>query len=188
MIVLLPFGRGGGGTEILKIEITPTLLKVPSNAKPQPLKIEFGEQLSSGEISVQAAKIPHRFEVEAVLSADGQEVARGICDCLLEETQKVVLQPNDKAGAEITGQPLTINFTADSYMRSRPADTVAVKFDLYRGAAQTDIDNAGFITKGAGVATLGGDLNYQLEQEKLPGDKKYELKFTVRLGRGERAD
>jgi hypothetical protein len=120
--------------------------------------------------------------------ADGQEIARGTCNCLLEEAREIVLQPIGKTDAEMARQSLKVNFTVEGYTRSRPADTVAIKFDLLRAAVETGGESAGFITKGAGVATLGNDLIYGLEQVNLSGDKKYELKFNVRLGNGEQAD
>src|SRR6185369_4496251 len=56
-IVLLPFGRNTNA-ETLKIEITPAML--PGLTNESNLKINLGKQLASGEIYVEAFKIPHR--------------------------------------------------------------------------------------------------------------------------------
>lgn len=180
-IVLLPFGRGAA--ETLKIEITPTLLSASTDETP--LKINIGKQLSSGEIFVEAAKIPHRFETEVVLLADGQEVARAVADSLLEEAGEIILQPDAKAEKEITEKPLTVKLSVDKYTRSRPSDSVAISFNVYR-ARDNQIET--IIPKAAGAAPLGGELRYVLEENYFSGGKKYELKFKVRLAKGERAD
>lgn len=181
-IVLLPFGRGSGA-ETLKIEITPTLLQSASGAA-EPLKINFVKQLQSGEIAVEASKIPHRFEVEAILLADGREIARGAAENLLEEPQAIVLQPHDEAKIP----PLTVKLSVDKYTRSRPSDRVSINFDFYRANEQSADKKETLITKGAGVASLGGAIGYRLDESFLSDGRKYELKFKIRLATGERAD
>ncbi|MGI8640472.1 MAG: hypothetical protein ACR2MG_11085 [Pyrinomonadaceae bacterium] len=180
-VVLLPFGRNGGA-DTLKIEITPTLFSVSrTDEESQKLKINFDKQIPSGEIFVQASKIPHEFEVEAVLLADGQEIARGAADCLLEEEREIILQPNPKA--KITDQIFKAKLTIDKFSRSRPKDFAEINFGLYRqsgGEIQTAVSN------GAGMLTLGDELVYQLDEIDSTVARKYELKFKIGLKENEK--
>lgn len=174
-IVLLPFGRNGGA-ETLKIEITPSLFSVPkTDEESQKLKINFDKQIPSGEIYIEVSKIPHRFEVEAVLSADGQEIAKGSADCLLEEEKNIVLQSLDKS----ENQYYTAKLTIDKFSRNRPKDLVGINFGFYR--SQTENQLQPIISNGAGISELDDELVYRLDGGNLPDDKKYKLKFKVRL-------
>lgn len=175
-VVLLPFGRNGGTAETLKIEITPALVFV-SNADAsaaRQLKINFDKQIPSGEVYIEASKTPHRFAVEAVLTADGQPIARGGCaECLLEEAKEIVLQP--VADSVLGDQPFAANLTINKYTRNRPTDSVGINFDFYRVAGESpDKSKTEVITGGAGIGSLGGDyLAYPLKDINLPGDKSY---------------
>lgn len=183
-IVLLPFGRNPNA-ETLKIEITPMMLLDAANDSN--LKIDLGKQLASGEIYVEAFKIPHRFETEAVLLSDGQEVARGMAENLIEEPGEIVLQPDAKAGAEISARPLKINLTVKDYKRNRPADMVTLNFNAFRNALENDQKEI-VIPEAAGMGTLGGELSYQLDEKYFSDGKKYELKLKVRLSKDEQVD
>jgi hypothetical protein len=186
-IVLLPFGRNGG-EENLKIEITPTLLSDVSANLADKLKINIDKPLQSGELFVEASKIPHNFEVEAVLLSDGQEIARGMKKVLFEEEEEIVLMPNEKAGAEISDKVLTTKFTVSKFTRSRPQDLVSFYYKVYRGQGSSNDQSQTRILEGAGVMELGSQSIYQLDKTQLPGDKKYELKFNVRLAEVERSE
>lgn len=193
-IVLLPFGRnGGGGGETLKIEITPTLLPDSNNAD-KSLKINLGKQIPSGELAVEAFKIPHRFEVEAALLADGQVVALGTSECLLQEEKEIRLLPSGKAGESgIINEPYVAKLTVDKFSRSRPQDFIGINFSFYRMKSQSAAGGVGggagesepVISNGAGITTLGSEIIYRLDGGNLPKEKNYELRFKVRLGAGE---
>src|SRR5262249_9080808 len=94
-IVLLPFGRNTDN-ETLKIEITPTVL-ASTGPVIDDLKINFEKQLTSGEINIEAFKVPHRFVIDAVLSADGHEIAKSSAPALLEEETNIALETTDKS-------------------------------------------------------------------------------------------
>lgn len=184
-VVLLPFGRGGA--ETLKIEITPTLLSVSkTDESSRQLKINFDKQIPSGEIFIEASKTPHHFEVEAVLTADGQTIARGSADCWLEEEKEIVLLPI--SDSEFGNQPFIANLTVNKFTRTRPADLVDISFNFYHANKQSNGENRAMISTGAGVSSLGGNLTYSLKDKNLPGDKNYELKFKIRLADAERTD
>lgn len=181
-IVLLPFGRNGAA-ETLKIEITPTLLSVDKTAEDrQKLTINFDKQIPSGEIFIEASKIPHRFQVEAILLADGKLMARGESECLLEEEQNIVLQPVDKSDE----QTFTARVTIDKFSRNRPQDLAGINFAFYRNIAQSENQSQPLISNGSGVGALNDAIGYLLNSGKLPGNKKYELKFRIRLAAEEK--
>ena len=190
MVVLLPFGRGGGERR-LKIEITPTLsqqsARLPSG-KTRPLEINILKPSPGGVISIQAAKIPHRFSVEATLVEDGREVARSTSAFLLEEPHELILRPTEGAGAEVVNNPLAVNLEINQYTRSRPVDLATIGFDLYRtDQAGAHLEAIGL--KWAGVGEIGSNLAYDLSNIYLKGSgKKYELRFKINLAQGERAD
>ena len=174
-IVLLPFGRNGGA-ETLKIEITPALLSVPKKSdEAQKLTINFDKPIPSGEINVEAFKIPHHFTVEAVLLADGRAIAKGNAQCLLEEEKEIALKSLDK----LENQNFAAKLTIDKFSRNRPTDLVGINFDFYRAEPENQIQQ--IISGGAGIGLLGGDLSYPLKNMNLPGNKNYELKFNIRL-------
>jgi hypothetical protein len=190
MVVLLPFGQGGGENS-LKIEITPMIsqqaARLPSG-KARPLEINILRPSPGGVIGIQAAKIPHRFSVEATLLEDGREVARGNKDLLLKDPGEVILRPTDQAGAEIINNPLAVNLAINDYKRSRPADLATIGFDLDM-ADQTGTRRETIGRKWAGVGELGSNLVYDLSKIYLKeSGKKYELRFRINLAQGEQVD
>ncbi|MCB1023026.1 MAG: hypothetical protein KDB79_01465 [Acidobacteria bacterium] len=175
-IVLLPFGRNGGG-ETLKIEIIPTLISSPEANKAAPIEIKFDKPLASSEIAIEAIKIPHYFDVEAVLLEDGKRIAAGNSECLLEEEQEIILHSTGQR--EI--QEFRTKFTVDKYTRGRPKDLIGIKFDLY-DARQT------LLLSAAGINVPDGEFVYRLENDQLPKNKKYELIFRIRNSKKENPD
>lgn len=170
-IVLLPFGRNGGD-ETLKIENTSKLLLVSKEEAEKPLKINFDKQIPGGEIYIGASKIPHHYEVEAILLANGEEIARGKSDCLYEEEKEIDLQTADN-------QSFTAKVTVNEFNRSRPNDLVGIDFKFLRL-------NLPILERGAGVGVLGEEFGYRPESENLPKDKNYELRFKIKLGADEK--
>lgn len=176
-VVLLPFGRGGDD-ESLKIEITPQPLPASNqHTNDEPLKINIVKPAPNGEITVEAFKIPHRFKVDAVLLADGREVARGVGDCLLEEPQEIILQTNERAAAEISQTPFVVKAEVDKFTRNPPSNLAGINFEIYKNEPAASGQKRAPVSRGSGVGVLGGDLNYRLNQ--MPGDKKYELLFRI---------
>jgi hypothetical protein len=187
-IVLLPFGRKEGDDRLL-IEITPAIsdqsIFLPTG-KARPLEIKILKQSPGGEISVQAFKKPHNFEVEAALLENGVEVARGTSICLIEEPEKIALQPFSSAGRELLDNPLAVTLTIDGFERGRPADNAYLTFDVYPLDASGQSRREAVATKWGGVASIGSDLTYDLSPHYLSSSgKKYELRFRVRLAPGE---
>jgi len=183
-IVLLPFGRnsGGSGNETLKIEITPTLFADVSSAESSDaLKININKPLPSGEITVEAFKNPHRFQVEAIVLADGREIARGTSEVLFDEEQEIRLAPN--TAAKNSAQLLTAKFTVNKYTRNRPQDFVGIGYRIFQAHLENQAQTE--ILSGSGIAILGNDLRYQLNNNQLADDKKYELRFNVRAALSE---
>ncbi len=183
-VVLLPFGRGTA--ETLKIEIVPTLLTAPTTGESSPLTINFDQPLPSGEINIEAVKIPHKFSVEALLIADGQTVARSSrTDCLLEEEKEIELLPISNGDSAISNQSFRTKLTVNKFISSRPEDLVGINFDL----DHTANENQMIMRNGAGIGLLGGEMTFPLENTVLlPGGKKYELKFKIRFGADENAN
>lgn len=173
-VVLLPFGRGGAA-ETLKIEIKPTLFSVPkSDEDAQNLVINFDKKISSGEIYIAASKTPHHFQAEAVLLADGKEIAKGNANCLLEEEQEILLRSLDESENQNYRAKLTVN----RYSRNRPKDLVDFDFGFYRSQSESQVLP---IETGAGIGAIGDETAYQLDSKNLPDKRKYELKFRIRL-------
>lgn len=189
-IVLLPFGSSGGNE--LKIRITPSMTdnsaRLPSGEL-RPLEINILKQSVGGSINVEAFKRPHNFEVEATLFEDGREVASAIANCLLEEAQELMLLSNDKANADVVNNPLAVRFTVSEYLRSRPADEVAIRFDVSRIARERGDSREVVAMTWAGIAALGPNFKYDLGNLYLNSSgKKYEIRFSVKLAAGEEAD
>lgn len=189
-IVLLPFGSGSGSE--LKIEIAPSmtdnLARLPSGQL-RPLEINIIKQSPGGSINVEAFKRPHNFTVEAALIEDGREVATAAANCLLEEAQEFTLLPNDAASSDVMNNPLVVRFTASEYLRSRPADNVAIKFDLSRIARDRSDSREPMAMNWSGVTALGSSLKYDLSNFYLNSSgKSYEIRFSVKLARGEMAE
>jgi hypothetical protein len=193
-MVLLPFGREGGGGaaggDTLRIEITPVRSERAarlSSGKKRPLEIEITKPAPNGFISVEAFKVPHRFMVEAVLLEDGREVARGVSDNLLGEPTELALQPNAQASAEVQKSSPVVNLSIEQFLRSRPLDQVAVRFDIYRADPERKGGRQTLASKWAGIAELDSELPYDLNAGYQTG-RRYELKFRVRLASGEAAE
>jgi hypothetical protein len=190
-IVLVPFGSHGGSS-VLKIEIAPSWSSQTvreASGKLRPLQIDLGQTSLGGSISIQASHKPHRFAVDAVLYEDGQEVARGSSNSLLEEAEELTLRPNEKASAEVRDNPLAVNFRVDEYSRSRPVDEVVIGFDIFRVAEKENGRRAPVGLNWAGAGELGSALKYDLTRYYLSTNGHlYELRFTVKLGEGEVAD
>jgi hypothetical protein len=190
-VVLLPFGQGGG-TDKLKIEITPVLSERAArldSGKQRPLEIEIRRPAPNGFVGVEAFKVPHRFTVEALLLEDGVEVARGASNNLLEEAREFTLEPNARASAQVKQSPLVVNLSLEQFIRSRPADEVAVSFDIYRTSAGQASERQRIAYRWAGIQQLDSDMDYDLSGSYQPTTgRKYELRFRVRLAPGESAD
>jgi hypothetical protein len=187
-VVLLPFGRGGD--EQLKIEITPSVSAqttlLPSG-QPRPLEIKIAKESPGGSIEIKAMKVPHRFVADATLVKDGQEVARGTARCLLEEAQEIALQPTTQADADTQARPLVVRLSLDEYTRSRPADQVAISFDVFRVTTAGPREQVA--VNWAGIGSLGANLSYDLSSVNAPGtSSRYELRFQIRLADDEQSD
>lgn len=166
-VVLLPYGRNGGG-QTLKIEIEPERYDVSQNDKEAGrLFIDFQKELESGEISIEARKVPHRYDVEAVLLKDGKVVGQSTAEALLEETKAIKIVPNKTAPKELQGKIITASIAVDGYIGGRPRDLVSISFDV----SDEDGPNA----NGKGMQVLGGDLTYPLNKRM----KDYEIRFRV---------
>jgi hypothetical protein len=182
-IVLLPFGRDGGDHR-LKIEITPSWSEEASelqSGKLRPPTIKIPRPGPGDIVSVHASKTPHQFNVEASLLEDGREVARGVSNCLIEESQDVLLQPT--GGTSTALNSLVVNLTFSNYVRSRPTDEVELDFDLYRVGLQRREPIA---LKWAGIASLGSPVTYSLSGTSFGAGKNYQLVFKVSLAEGEK--
>ncbi|MBS1797995.1 MAG: hypothetical protein JSS81_29515 [Acidobacteria bacterium] len=174
-IVLLPFGRSDGA-ETLRIEITPEALAVPKEEADRPLSIAFDKPLPNGEITIAAAKIPHRYRIEAVLTENGAEIARGKADSLFEEETEIELRPVAGTAPEFADRPLLARVNVDQFIRSRPADLVGIDFGLFRKSTAGGAPEP-LIQKGAGINLLGGEFKYSVD--RLPADKNYEIRFRI---------
>ena len=176
-IILLPFGRGG--EDRLKIEITPAMTQEPvysPSGELRPLAINILKISQGGIVNIRASKIPHHYEAEARLLEDGREIARSAANLLFEEAHELLLQSDNQA--------IAVNLKINEYMRSRPADQIAINFDIHR------IDASGgrrepVALNWAGVARLGSDISYDLSERYA---KKYELRFNIKIAKGEIVD
>ena len=190
-IVLLPFGHKDAA-EKLKIEITPAASTQSHNlasGKPRPLEIDILKQSPNGEVSIQASKTPHNFEVEASLLEDGVEVARAVSPILIEEARDLVLQPNDRASREAADHPLVVSLTVDEYTRGRPAGSVGIRFNLLRSQAADPAQRQSLARRWAGIGMIDSELTYDLSSHYLKGNgRTYELRFKLKLAKNERAD
>lgn len=182
-MVLLPFGKGSG--ELLKIEITPSMSDRSvylASGEMQPPVINISDPGPGGVISIHALKIPHDFDVEAVLLEDGREVARGESRCLFEEAQEILLQPNDRANSDVASNPLAINLTIAGYERNGPRGEAAISFDVTRINKQENSAREPVVRNWAGIAGPGSAIDYDLSDHYLKSSgQKYELRFTVKL-------
>ncbi|HJQ68847.1 MAG TPA: hypothetical protein VKA70_07735 [Blastocatellia bacterium] len=186
-IVLLPFGRNGG--DKLKIEITPAMSERPvflASGEQAPLTIDILKQSPGGAVSIQASKIPHNFEVEAALTEDDREVARGAGVFLIEEAQELLLAPDSRASSRVADNPVAIKLLIDMYARTRPADQVGVSFDLAIVDARSGARREAIASSWAGIARLGGDMVYDISDYYLKSSgKRYKLRISIKPARGE---
>jgi len=187
-LVLLPFGSGSSGAQ-LKVLITPSMTGEPIrlfSGKLRPLTIDILEPSPAGVIGIRASRIPHNFEVEAMLIENDRVVARGTMNCLLEESREIRLEANELAGPEVVNNPLVVSLTIDGYERSRTADEASLTFDVSK---QHNSERVPVALSWAGIAEVGSTLSYDLSDHYLQvNDKKYELRFRIKLAAGESAD
>jgi hypothetical protein len=182
-IVLLPFGRQSE-EEQLRVQIVPvrsrTTTVLPSG-KRRPLEITILKQAPGGQINIFASKIPHRFEVEAVLLEDGKPVAQTKVPALLKEKSELLLDVSGP-GSSIR-LPIRVSLTLDGYIRSRPADSATINFNVDKLGPGGDEAVA---RNWAGVCDIGSPLTYELTRHYggEPG-RKYELQFNLKLAPGE---
>jgi hypothetical protein len=190
-IVLLPFGSAGSGQQ-LKVLITPSMTGEPARLPSgmlRALTIDIVEPSQGGVIGIRASKIPHNFEVEAMLVENGRVVAHGTRNCPLEDVREIPLQPDEHASPEVIENPLVVNLTIDGYERSRPSDEASLSFDAHRISRQNDDERQPVALRWAGIAGLGSAINYDLSDHYLKAtEKKYELRFRIKLAAGESAD
>lgn len=181
-VVLLPFGKGSG--ELLKVEVIPSISDQPVYlaGEMQPPVIDISEPSPGGMIGIHAFKIPHQFDVEAVLLEDGREVARGESPCLIEEEQEILLQPNARANPDVLNNPLAINMTIAGYQRNGPLGEAAISFDVYH-TNKRESSGSQFVARNwTGIGVVGSAMDYDLNDDYLSlSRKKYQLRFKVKL-------
>lgn len=186
MLVLLPFGRVADG-EILKVEITPTLAAASVTKAAAPIRINFDKQIPSGEITVAAEKIPHRFVVEAVLFANDQRVAAGSEECLLDEMKEIILAPEPNAKSESGGQRFAADIKIDKYIRNRPKDLIGINFGVSEKTNSGNLQTS--LVSGAGaINIIGEEFRYRLENSGKTKNQNYEIRFKIRPAPGEQSD
>jgi hypothetical protein len=182
-VILLPFGRNGGD-EKLKIEITPVMTDEPAydaSGKLRALEIKMPKVSPGGVVSIQAHKIPHRFDANVVLLEDGIEIARSEANLLLREKQEVLLHPVSLNSA---GKPLLINLRVEDFLQSGFNKNAIINFDILQLRNGRDREIIGL--NWSGVAQIGNDAVYNLSEFYLPGSgKKYELGFNIKIAKGE---
>jgi len=182
-VVLLPFGKGSG--ELLKVEVIPSISDQPvylASGEMQPPVINISEPSPGGMIGIHAFKIPHQFDVEAVLLEDGREVARGESPCLIEEEQEILLQPNARANPDVSNNPLTINMTIAGYQPNGLLGESAISFDVYH-TNKRESSGSQFVARNwTGIGVVGSGIDYDLSDNYLSlSGKKYQLRFKVKL-------
>jgi len=188
-LVLLPFGRNDStlNSDQLKIEITPNLIEQTTSAKTRPLEIKILKASTGNLITVEATKVPHRFSWTVVLFKDGQEVAKGAAeDALVEQAQEISLKPNAQAGADVLGNPISLDLTTMRYVRNRPQDQVGFECSLHHhqtGQGTTEVT----APEAAGIAQLTEPMSYDVSDYFKSAGAKYELKLIVKLAAGEDA-
>lgn len=186
MLVLLPFGRGSMN-ETLKIEITPTLLSASAADAKTPIKINFDKQIPSGEITVSAVKIPHRFIVEAFLLSNNRQIAAGSAECLLEEIGEIILDAKTSGKPQSVDESLALKIKIDKYTRNRPKDLVGINFSVDRKSSATG-ESFSIINGAAAINIIGEEFSYRLENDQRLKNQNYEIKFRIRPAPGEQAD
>jgi hypothetical protein len=181
-VILLPFG-GNGGDEKLKIEITPVMTDKPAyddSGRLHALEIKIPKVSPGGLVSIQAHKIPHRFDADVVLLEDGIEVAHSQVNLLLREKQEVLLQPLSQNRAALN-KPLAVYLSVEDFMQSGHNKNAVINFDIYQAETREPIGR-----NWSGVARIANDLSYNLGESYLPASgKTYELRFNIRIAKGE---
>ena len=180
-VVLLPFG-GGGDAGRLSIEIRPERVGRPAGATAggaDTPEITISKPSPGGAISIEAAKVPHDFVVEAELFKDGRTIASASTNCLLEESCELRMR---RVGAVGDALPLSLNLSVERFEPGPGTGRAAVRFDLHAGSPV----DAALARNWAGVASLGSEMTYDLSRTYRgdPG-KRYELKIRVKLAVGE---
>ncbi|HUF03140.1 MAG TPA: hypothetical protein VMM38_03105 [Aridibacter sp.] len=165
-VVLLPFGLNGGG-KTLRIEIDPRRQSAPTEADAKKLAISFNRILSSGEIAINARKIPHNYEVEAAVLKNGERLLAGNAKALFR--QAAVVQLARVEGASPT-QGLALGIEVEDLLRGRPSDQVSVSFELKSSGQR-------LITSGRGIGEVGSELRYPLDDSLGEG---FELVFRIK--------
>lgn len=186
-IVLLPFGSGGGD-ELLKILITPAMTDHPvhlASGKLRPLEINIAEE-SPSVIGIRASLVPHNFEVEASLLADGREIATGTTKCMIEESREILLQPNGQLDGDAAQHPLAVRATVEKFEQRRSSDDATISFDAF------SIEQGGVLRKPvalnwAGVAAIGSPVSYELKDYLKTSGREYELRLKVKVAEASRA-
>jgi hypothetical protein len=187
-VVVLPFGHKGDN-EQLRIVIVPAIsnkgYQLP-NGKPRPLEIKIVKQSPGGAIEVEAFKMPHHYDVEACIIENGKEIACDRSAVLIEEARDLLLKLPQMAGA--APDQLAVRITIESYARSRPSDTVTLKFDVDR-LTKNGGNRSHVVSNWSGISSLDRVLTYDLPlQLHRPAGNKYELRINVRLAKGESVD
>jgi hypothetical protein len=184
-VILLPFGRNGG-EEKLKIEITPVMTDEPAydaSGKLRALEIKMPKVSPGGLVSIQAHKIPHRFDADVVLLEDGLEVARANAELLLKEKQELLLQPLSQNRAAVS-KPLTVSLSVEDYLQSGVNQSTLINFDIHQ--LESDGARQVLALNWSGVGQIGSDIVYNLSEFYQPqSGKKYELRFTIKIAKGE---
>jgi hypothetical protein len=183
-VILLPFG-GNGGDEKLKIEITPVMTDEPvydNTGKMRSLEIKMPKISPGGLFSIQAHKIPHHFNVEAVLMEDGKAIQQSAAKLLLQEKQELLLQPVSQGGA--AGKPLAVNFSVEDYQQFGFDKNAVINFDIHQLGDDGKRETIGL--NWSGVLQIGNDVAYNVSAFYLPkSGKKYELRFNIKIAKGE---
>jgi hypothetical protein len=187
-MLLLPFGRDEGSDK-LRIEITPA--KVEANNlsadMAQTPVINISKPAPGGLISIQAFKVPHRFEVETMLLENGREVARGESVYLLEDEKKeLALRPDISSSPAVAKNPLVLKLSVDNYASLQPTAQVGISFDVLRGSSLATAQAQEIALGWAGTALLGREFTYDLGEIYHPqADSKYQLRFKIRVAEAE---
>jgi hypothetical protein len=183
-VILLPFGRNGS-SEKLKIEITPVMTDEPvydDSGKMRSLEIKMPKVSPGGVVRIQAYKRPHHFDVEAALLEDGKEIGRAYANLLLQEKQELLLQPVSQDSA--AGKPLAIRFNVEDWQQFGFDKNATISFDIHQLEGDGKREAIGL--NWSGVARIGHDVVYNLSEVYLPkSGKKYELRFNIKLAKGE---